>query len=1232
MRARCNRVLLFALLVVSVTSAFAYAETVGVALWKADSLYIAGRSVMGPNLPEAALRALLAGPLAAEARDGVVSAIPPGTGLILCSVTDGRVVVDLTGRALANGKGDWEIEQIYRQVAATLRQFYPDLSVSLLVEGRPIASYAPPPPKIAPRPPSAVTMSSSGALAGRSITLSPGHGYCWFGTSWGTQRPGYCGYDAEDFHNITITKYLKAFLDMDGAVVKACRDIDQGAGNGPSGHAWWKEGAYVWLWHTGYPASVFAAYTGDDPPGSSSNSESNDDIRSRPLSSDYDNTDIYLSFHTNGYLGDCYGSGCPTGTETYYDAGTEHAAYGAVSQQLGNAVNGAIMAAVQGNVNNIPYGAWTCHGTCVKNSDGAYGEIRIPQRAATLTELAFHDSCDRDAAMIQDPFFQSVAMWGMYKGVCDYFGVSPALPVYGSQYVSDTIPAAMIGGRTVSVSVTFRNKGVVWQEARAFRLGAVGDSDPFASTRQTLSGTIGPNSTYTFTFNMTAPRTSGDYTTDWRMVRDGYNWFGETLTKAVHVDPPTDNEPPTAPTNLTAAGTGTTYIDLSWDLSTDNEVVTGYNIYRNSTKVKFVTGTSCRDTGLVPGGTYFYYVTAMDASSNESAPSNDASATTLLDITPPSAPTNVSALGITNSRIDVSWTASWDNLSVTKYKVYRDGSLVGQPTTTSYSDTGLATGSTHTYKIKAVDQSANESSFSAVAVGRTIDLGSTVLWSDNFESYASQAAFEVAWGDLTAPGLNWSAAQSSSPTHSAEEPYNTAMSSVHDLPSGISQISVGTFLEFRYYNPAGSNNARHYGQMRNYTTGGHTGTLSELWAIGSYSPTSSTYYSGRVAYGGPNWFSLGIAGTAGWHTMRIDITADTTNPITSGKGLCRFSVDGNTTSAGDNIACNWLPVTCLVLGSGLTSSYAGSYYYDDVKYGVQGTVQRRAGPNVSGVTSNSASITWITDVNSDSRVDYGTTPGYGSSATSGSSVKTHALNLTGLSPSTAYHFKVTSTASGKSDMVSGDYTFVTAAASVSGMKSLPDGASTGVCGVVISAALTNGFYVQDSNRTCGIKVLGTANAGIGDVVTVFGDLTTVAGERVLANAIVTKTSSGTAPKPLALTNKGLGGTDFAYSSGTGAGQRGVACGIGPNNIGLLVRTTGRVTAVSGTFFYADDGAQAHDASAFTGVRVNCDRITMPASGQYVAVSGISSIANLSGDYYRSISPRSAYDIQVIPAP
>ena len=103
-----------------------------------------------------------------------------------------------------------------------------------------------------------------------------------------------------------------------------------------------------------------------------------------------------------------------------------------------------------------------------------------------------------------------------------------------AQYVSDTIPAVMTAGASYTVSVTMKNTSYMTWDSTNYKLGAVDDSDPFAGGRQLIpaGATVAPGQQYTWTFTMTAPATPGTYTTDWRMVQEDVNWFGDTLTKA----------------------------------------------------------------------------------------------------------------------------------------------------------------------------------------------------------------------------------------------------------------------------------------------------------------------------------------------------------------------------------------------------------------------------------------------------------------------------------------------------------------------------------------------------------------------------------------------------------------------------------------------------------------------------------------------------------------------------
>ncbi|MEW9711370.1 family 14 glycosylhydrolase, partial [Paenibacillus sp. SI92] len=95
-----------------------------------------------------------------------------------------------------------------------------------------------------------------------------------------------------------------------------------------------------------------------------------------------------------------------------------------------------------------------------------------------------------------------------------------------------------------------------------------------------------------------------------------------------------------------------------------------------------------------------------------------------LDTIAPSVPTNVAVSGKTSSSVSLSWTASTDNVNVTGYEIWRDGAKVGTSTTTSYTNTGLAAGTTYSYTVKAYD-AANNISAASAAVSATTDTVTT---------------------------------------------------------------------------------------------------------------------------------------------------------------------------------------------------------------------------------------------------------------------------------------------------------------------------------------------------------------------------------------------------------------------------------------------------------------------------------------------------------------------------
>ena len=131
-----------------------------------------------------------------------------------------------------------------------------------------------------------------------------------------------------------------------------------------------------------------------------------------------------------------------------------------------------------------------------------------------------------------------------------------------ASFVSQSVPSAMIAGKSYSVSVTMKNPELngwgysgweaqyYWTEKARCRLGSQNpqDNSIWGSNRQYLKYNpeaiiideiIKPGQTKTFTFDVVAPIAPGVYNFQWQMVQEGAAWFGEkTPNVAVTVSAP----------------------------------------------------------------------------------------------------------------------------------------------------------------------------------------------------------------------------------------------------------------------------------------------------------------------------------------------------------------------------------------------------------------------------------------------------------------------------------------------------------------------------------------------------------------------------------------------------------------------------------------------------------------------------------------------------------------------
>ena len=79
-----------------------------------------------------------------------------------------------------------------------------------------------------------------------------------------------------------------------------------------------------------------------------------------------------------------------------------------------------------------------------------------------------------------------------------------------------------------------------------------------------------------------------------------------------------DLDPPSKPMNLNGTAVSLSKVELSWDASSDDNGVLGYDVYRNGVQIGTTAATTFDDNGPVQGASYVYTVQAFDAAGNRS--------------------------------------------------------------------------------------------------------------------------------------------------------------------------------------------------------------------------------------------------------------------------------------------------------------------------------------------------------------------------------------------------------------------------------------------------------------------------------------------------------------------------------------------------------------------------------------------------------------------------------------
>ena len=335
---------------------------------------------------------------------------------------------------------------------------------------------------------------------------------------------------------------------------------------------------------------------------------------------------------------------------------------------------------------------------------------------------------------------------------------------------------------------------------------------------------------------------------------------------------------PGIPTGLTATSSSASSITVSWSSVSG---ATGYIIYRSDSasgtfsQVGTSTTTSYTNSYLSAGTTYYYKVAASN-NGGASEMTNAISAITL-----PNYPTGVTATVASSNSISLNWSSVASG--VTGYRVYHSTSSsgsfseVGTSATTSFTSTGLASGTIHYFRVAAYNSggtgnqsdTVNARTISGTPVGVTATAASfsiTINWNSEvgatgYRIYRSDNATST----FAEIGTSYSTTFTDTGLTSGARfyykvaSYNSSGTSVQsstvnaivrvDIPTGLIITEANTSNVILNWNPV--SDATEY---RIYRSSTFSGTFSEVGTSPTVSYTDSwptiafTYYYKVAAY------------------------------------------------------------------------------------------------------------------------------------------------------------------------------------------------------------------------------------------------------------------------------------------------------------------------------------------------------------------------------------------------
>ncbi|MBI3621533.1 MAG: hypothetical protein HY208_05025 [Nitrospirae bacterium] len=417
------------------------------------------------------------------------------------------------------------------------------------------------------------------------------------------------------------------------------------------------------------------------------------------------------------------------------------------------------------------------------------------------------------------------------------------------------------------------------------------------------------------------------------------------------------------------------------------------------------------------------------------------------DATPPTVSITVPTSGSTVSGTITASANASDNIGVAGVQFTLDGVNLGaEDATAPYAiswNTTISTAGPHSLTAVARDGAGNSATSGSVTVTVMNDVTPPAIFTIAASAISSSGA-TITW--TTDEPADSQVDYGPTAAYGGSTALNTSLVTSHSQT--LSGLAAGALYHYRVTSRDAAGNAAASGDSTFTTLAGGSGVNTGLigyWKLDDGSGATAADSSGNGNTGallnGPAWTTgrinqalsfdgvddyVNIPQTAALNGYPLTIAVWMKTTTTGLQGIVNKYLPGSRNgyqlfTSGGNLCAWYFTDASNYIWDGTGCTLQTSGYNDNQWHHVVLSVVTASSINESGAT-----ITWTTDEPADSQVEYGPTTVYGASTTMNPILAVaHSHILSGLTPSTLYHYRVKSKDAAGNLAVSGDFTFTT---------------------------------------------------------------------------------------------------------------------------------------------------------------------------------------------------------------